>query len=64
MKEKQLKELQGVTTNVYLPFPYLLALMVGRPSSLVALWVLLVQTRRLPSSLAVADCLLLLSGQI
>ncbi|CAF95426.1 unnamed protein product, partial [Tetraodon nigroviridis] len=58
--------IQGVTTNVYLPVLYLLALAVGLPSNLLALWVLLFQTKPLPSTillinLTVADCLVLLA---
>ncbi|XP_029962257.1 proteinase-activated receptor 4 [Salarias fasciatus] len=65
LKEKQLKEIQAPTTNLYLPMMYLLAFCVGLPSNLLALWVLVVRTKRLPSTtllinLSVADCLLLL----
>lgn len=55
-----------MTTNVYLPLLYLLAFIVGLPSNLLALWVLLFQTKFLPSTillinLTVADCLVLLA---
>lgn len=65
LKEKQLKEIQAPTTNLYLPVLYLLAFIVGLPSNLLALWVLLFRTKPLPSTmllinLTVADCLLLL----
>ncbi|XP_044061884.1 proteinase-activated receptor 4 isoform X2 [Siniperca chuatsi] len=66
LKEKQLKEIQAPTTNLYLPILYLLAFSVGLPSNLLALWVLLFRTKTLPSTtllinLTVADCLLLLA---
>ncbi|KAM9376551.1 proteinase-activated receptor 4 [Pholidichthys leucotaenia] len=66
LKDKQLKEIQAPTTNIYLPILYLLAFIVGLPSNLVALWVLLFRTKNLPSTtllinLTVADCLLLLA---
>lgn len=65
LKEKQLQEIQAPTTNLYLPVLYLLAFIVGLPSNLLALWVLLFRTKMLPSTvlfinLTVADCLLLL----
>lgn len=65
LKEKQLKEIQAPTTNLYLPMMYLLAFAVGLPSNLLALWVLVVRTKALPSTtllinLTVADCLLLM----
>lgn len=66
LKEKQLKEIQAPTTNLYLPILYLLAFIVGLPSNLLALWVLLFRTKALPSTtllinLTAADCLLLLA---
>lgn len=66
LKERQLKEIQAPTTNVYLPILYLLAFLVGLPSNLLALWVLLFRTKQLPSTtllinLTAADCLLLLA---
>lgn len=65
LKEKQLKEIQDPTTNLYLPVLYLLAFSVGLPSNLLALWVLLFRTKPLPSTtllinLTAADCMLLL----
>ncbi|GAA6215176.1 proteinase-activated receptor 4-like, partial [Lates japonicus] len=65
LKEKQLKEIQAPTTNLYLPVLYLLAFIVGLPSNLLALWLLLFRTKSLPSTtllinLTAADCLLLL----
>lgn len=65
LKEKQLKEIQAPTTNLYLPMMYLLAFSVGLPSNLLALWVLVARTKWLPSTmllinLTVADCLLLM----
>ncbi|XP_040030785.1 proteinase-activated receptor 4 [Gasterosteus aculeatus] len=65
LKEKQLEEIQAPTTNLYLPILYLLSFVVGLPSNLVALWVLVFRTKPLPSTtllinLTAADCLLLL----
>ncbi|KAG7218136.1 hypothetical protein INR49_020587 [Caranx melampygus] len=65
LKEKQLREIQAPTTNLYLPILYLVALVMGLPSNLLALWVLLFRTKPLPSTvllinLTAADCLLLL----
>ncbi|XP_022617062.1 proteinase-activated receptor 4 isoform X1 [Seriola dumerili] len=65
LKEKQLKEIQAPTTNLYLPVLYLLAFIVGLPSNLLALWILVFRTKPLPSTtllinLTAADCLLLL----
>ncbi|XP_070819033.1 proteinase-activated receptor 4-like [Chaetodon trifascialis] len=66
LKEKQLKEIQAPTTNLYLPVLYLLSFSVGLPSNLLALWVLLFRTKPLPSTtllinLTAADCLLLIA---
>uniref|UniRef100_A0A3Q4M2S5 F2R like thrombin or trypsin receptor 3 n=1 Tax=Neolamprologus brichardi TaxID=32507 RepID=A0A3Q4M2S5_NEOBR len=66
LKEKQLKEIQAPATNLYLPILYLLAFVVGLPSNLLALWVLVFRTKQLPSTtllinLTVADCLLLVA---
>lgn len=66
LKDKQLKDLQAPTTNVYLPVLYLVAFIIGLPSNLLALWVLLFRTKPLPSTtllinLTTADCLLLLA---
>ncbi|KAL3972601.1 protein lifeguard [Sarotherodon galilaeus] len=66
LKEKQLKEIQAPATNLYLPILYLLAFVVGLPSNLLALWVLVFRTKQLPSTtllinLTVADCLLLMA---
>lgn len=66
LKEKQLKEIQAPTTNLYLPVLYLVAFIVGLPSNLLALWVLVFRTKQLPSTtllinLTAADCLLLLA---
>ncbi|XP_028272068.1 proteinase-activated receptor 4 [Parambassis ranga] len=65
LNEKQLQEIQAPTTNLFLPVLYLLAFIVGLPSNLLALWVLLFRTKPLPSitlliNLTVVDCLLLL----
>lgn len=65
LEEKQLKEIQSSTTTLYLPVLYLLAFILGLPSNLLALWVLVFRTKWLPSTillinLTVADCLLLL----
>ncbi|KAK9518560.1 hypothetical protein VZT92_023864 [Zoarces viviparus] len=65
LKEKQLKEIQAPTTNLYLPVLYLLVFIVGLPSNLLALWVLVFRTKPLPSTtllinLTATDCLLLL----
>ena len=65
LKENQLKEIQAPTTNLYLPILYLLAFVVGLPSNLLALWVLVFRTKSEPSTmllinLTAADCLLLL----
>nr|XP_012778003.1 proteinase-activated receptor 4 [Maylandia zebra] len=66
LKEKQLKEIQAPATNLYLPILYLFAFVVGLPSNLLALWVLVFRTKQLPSTtllinLTVADCLLLMA---
>lgn len=66
LKEKHLDQIQAATTNLVLPALYSLALVVGLPSNLVALWVLVFRTQRLPSTvllinLTAADCLLLLA---
>lgn len=63
--DKQLEGIQSHTTTVLLPVLYLLAFIGGLPSNLLALWVLVFRTKRLPSTtllinLTVADCLLLL----
>uniref|UniRef100_A0A665TZJ3 F2R like thrombin or trypsin receptor 3 n=1 Tax=Echeneis naucrates TaxID=173247 RepID=A0A665TZJ3_ECHNA len=60
LKKKKLREIQAPTTNLYL-----VAFVVGLPSNLLALWVLLFQTKPVPSTtllvnLTAADCLLLL----
>ncbi|KAM9356913.1 proteinase-activated receptor 4 [Symphorus nematophorus] len=65
LKEKQLVQIQARTTILYLPVLYLLAFIVGLPSNLLALWVLVFRTKAVPSTvllinLTVADCLLLL----
>ncbi|XP_041845524.1 proteinase-activated receptor 4 isoform X2 [Melanotaenia boesemani] len=65
LKEKQLKEIQAPTTNLYLPVLYLVAFIVGLPSNLLALWILVFRTKPVPSitlliNLTVVDCLLLL----
>ncbi|XP_067373896.1 proteinase-activated receptor 4 isoform X2 [Channa argus] len=65
LNEKQLQQIQALTTTLYLPVLYLLAFIVGLPSNLMALWVLIFRTNPLPSTillinLTVADCLLLL----
>ncbi|XP_037531415.1 proteinase-activated receptor 4 [Nematolebias whitei] len=64
LKEKQLKEIQAPTTNLYLPILYLLAFCVGLPFNLLALWILVFRTKHLPSTvllinLTLVDCLLL-----
>ncbi|XP_034546321.1 proteinase-activated receptor 4 [Notolabrus celidotus] len=66
LKENQLREIQAPTTNLYLPVLYLMAFVVGLPSNLLALWVLVFRTKHQPSTtllinLTVADCLLLLA---
>ncbi|KAK2848699.1 hypothetical protein Q5P01_008533 [Channa striata] len=65
LDEKQLEQIQSSSTTLYLPVLYLLAFIVGLPSNLLALWVLVFRTNPLPSTmllinLTVADCLLLL----
>lgn len=55
-----------MTINVYLPIHYLLTFIVGPPSNLLPLWVLLFQTKLLPSTmllinLTLAVCLVLLA---
>ncbi|XP_075994447.1 proteinase-activated receptor 4 [Genypterus blacodes] len=65
LKEKQLKEIQAPTTNLYLPVLYLLAFLVGLPANLLALWILLFRSSKLPSTvllinLTATDCMLLL----
>lgn len=66
LKENQLNQIRAPTTNLYLPVLYTLAFVVGLPSNLLALWVLLFRTKQLPSTtllinLTAADCLLLLA---
>lgn len=65
LKEKQVKEIQGLTTNLLLPIIYLLTFCIGLPTNLLALWILVFRTKRRPSTallinLTVIDCLLFL----
>ncbi|KAJ8405304.1 hypothetical protein AAFF_G00322950 [Aldrovandia affinis] len=62
--EKQVKEIQASTMVVMVPCLYLLAFLIGLPANLVAIWVLLFHTKKLPSTwllinLTVTDLLLL-----
>ncbi|KAM4621111.1 proteinase-activated receptor 4 isoform 2-T2 [Polymixia lowei] len=50
LKEKQLKDIQAPTTNLYIPILYLLAFSVGLPANLLALWLLVFRTKKLPST--------------
>ncbi|XP_061690481.1 proteinase-activated receptor 4 isoform X2 [Syngnathoides biaculeatus] len=66
LNDKQLKEIQAPTTRLYLPGLYLLALATGLPANLLALWILVFRTKRLPSTvllinLTAVDSLLLLA---
>ncbi|XP_019713794.1 proteinase-activated receptor 4 [Hippocampus comes] len=66
LNDKQLKEIQAPTTTLYLPGLYLLALALGLPANLLALWILAFRTKRLPSTvllinLTAVDSLLLLA---
>ncbi|XP_049586489.1 proteinase-activated receptor 4 [Syngnathus scovelli] len=66
LNEKQLKEIQAPTTMLYLPALYLLALALGPPANLLALWILAFRAKRLPSTalllnLTAVDSLLLLA---
>nr|XP_020441050.1 proteinase-activated receptor 4-like [Monopterus albus] len=65
LNHKKLEKIQCPITTLYLPVVYLLAFIVGLPSNLLALWVLVFRTKPQPSNtllinLTVADCLLLM----
>ncbi|KAL2077275.1 hypothetical protein ACEWY4_026779 [Coilia grayii] len=65
MSSNHKEELTSNATTVLLPILYLVALVVGLPSNLVALWVLLFRTKKQPSTillinLTTCDLLLLL----
>ncbi|KAJ8337828.1 hypothetical protein SKAU_G00367940 [Synaphobranchus kaupii] len=50
LSDKQIKEVQAPTTVLLLPCLYLLAFIVGLPTNLIALWVLVFRTKKLPST--------------
>uniref|UniRef100_UPI003AACDE43 proteinase-activated receptor 4 isoform X2 n=1 Tax=Centroberyx gerrardi TaxID=166262 RepID=UPI003AACDE43 len=65
LKDKHQRQLQAPITNLYIPILYLLAFGVGLPANLLALWVLLFRTKKLPSTvllinLTATDFMLLL----
>lgn len=65
LREKSLQQLQAPSTNLFIPILYLLAFCVGLPANLLALWVLLFRTKKLPSTtllinLTATDIMLLL----
>lgn len=65
LTERHLKEIQAPPTTRYLPLLYLVAFVIGFPSNLLALWVLVFRTKPQPSTillinLTLADVLLLL----
>ncbi|KAL4631151.1 proteinase-activated receptor 4 isoform X1 [Arapaima gigas] len=65
LDDKEKKEIKGSTTVLVVPIMYVAAFLVGLPANLLALWVLVFHTKRLPSTtllinLTVADLLLLL----
>ncbi|XP_057706710.1 proteinase-activated receptor 4 [Corythoichthys intestinalis] len=65
LSEKQAEEIQAPASVLYLPTLYLLALATGLPANLLALWVLVFKSKRLPSTvllinLTALDSLLLL----
>lgn len=64
LADKQMQEVQAPTTVLLVPCLYLLAFLLGLPVNLVALWVLVFRTKKLPSTsllinLTVNDLLLL-----
>ncbi|KAJ8282918.1 hypothetical protein COCON_G00054370 [Conger conger] len=48
--DKQTEEIQAPTTVLLVPCLYLLAFLIGLPTNLIALWVLLFRTKKLPST--------------
>ncbi|XP_067103916.1 proteinase-activated receptor 4 [Osmerus mordax] len=65
LKDKQKEEIKAPTLVLYVPILYLIAFTIGLPANLLALWVLLFHTKKLPSTtllinLTVSDLLLLL----
>lgn len=65
LRERSLKQIQAPTTNLFIPLLYLLAFCVGLPANLLALWVLVFRTKKLPSTtllinLTATDIMLLL----
>ncbi|KAG7271182.1 hypothetical protein CRUP_034697 [Coryphaenoides rupestris] len=65
LREKSLQQLQAPSTNLFIPILYLLAFCVGLPANLLALWVLVFRTKKLPSTtllinLTATDIMLLL----
>ncbi|XP_056455977.1 proteinase-activated receptor 4 isoform X2 [Gadus chalcogrammus] len=65
LREKSLQQIQAPTTNLFIPILYLFALCVGLPANLLALWVLVFRTKKLPSTtllinLTAGDIMLLL----
>ena len=65
LKDKQKEEIKAPTLVLYVPILYLIAFTIGLPANLLALWVLLFHTKKLPSTtllinLTLSDLLLLL----
>lgn len=65
LREKSLQQLQAPSTTLFIPILYLLAFCVGVPANLLALWVLVFRTKKLPSTtllinLTATDIMLLL----
>ncbi|KAJ8246877.1 hypothetical protein GJAV_G00256370 [Gymnothorax javanicus] len=50
LADKQRQEVQAPTTVVLVPCLYLLAFIIGLPTNLIALWVLVFRTKKLPST--------------
>ncbi|KAJ8015475.1 hypothetical protein DPEC_G00026510 [Dallia pectoralis] len=51
VEEKNIRALQSPTLVLYVPIIYLISFTVGLPANLLALWVLLFHTKKLPSSI-------------
>ncbi|XP_036404687.1 proteinase-activated receptor 4 [Megalops cyprinoides] len=50
LAEKQKQEIQASTTVLLIPCLYLLAFLIGLPANIIALWVLVFRTKRLPAT--------------
>ncbi|XP_029518630.1 proteinase-activated receptor 4-like [Oncorhynchus nerka] len=51
LNDKQTKEVQASTTVLYIPILYIITFTLGLPANLLALWVLLFRTKKLPSTI-------------